>query len=387
MTFEQLLLIGLVGLLGPLLVAPPSWRLPIMLGELIGGLILGKTGFGVLDSGEPSFTFLANLGFAMTMFMAGSHVPIRDSSLRPALLRGLTRAISVGILAAGLGFALAQVFGTGHGAIYAVLMASSSAALVLPTIDNLGLGGPDMLPTLAQVAIADTACIVALPLAIDPAHAPRAALGALLIAALGVALFLALRFLDQRGLWAKARHESHRRNLALELRISLIVLAGFAALAVKTHVSIMLAGFACGLAIAAVGEPRRLAKQLFALSDGFLSPLFFVWLGASLSLRTLWSHPKFIGLGIALGIGAVAVHLATRALGQPLALGAMSAAQLGVPVAAATIGQQTGILEPGVPSALILGALITVAVLAIASGQAVRQGHVVSPVEPIPKAP
>jgi Kef-type K+ transport system membrane component KefB len=369
MTFWHFLLIGLIALLGPLLVLPTSWRLPVVLGELIGGLVLGKTGFGVLDAGDPTFTFLANLGFALTMFVAGSHVPIRDQSLRPALVRGFFRAIAVGVLAGILGFVLAELFDTGHGAVYAVLMASSSAALVLPTIDNLGLNGPEVLQTVAQVAIADTACIVALPLVIDPSRAGRAAVGALLIAACAAVLFLALRSLDRRGIWEKVRTESHERHLAVELRVSLIVLAGFCALAVRTHVSIMLAGFACGLAIAAAGEPRRLAKQLFALSDGFLSPLFFVWLGASLSLRTLGTDPKFMALGAALGGGAIAVHLAMRVLGQPLALGALSAAQLGVPVAAATIGEQSGTLAPGIPAALILGALITVGGLAIASGR------------------
>jgi Kef-type K+ transport system membrane component KefB len=54
------------------------------------------------------------------------------------------------------------------------------------------------------------------------------------------------------------------------------------ALAVFTHVSIMLAGFALGLVISAIGEPRRLARQLFGITEGFFSPLFFVWLGASL---------------------------------------------------------------------------------------------------------
>lgn len=372
MTFWQFLLIGLIALLGPLLVLPTSWRLPVVLGELIGGLVLGRTGFGVLDAGDPTFTFLADLGFALTMFVVGSHVPIRDESLRPALARGLLRAIAVGVLAGLLGFAMAQIFHTGHGAVYAVLMASSSAALVLPTVDSLGLKGPDVLQMVAQVAIADTACIVALPLAIDPSRAGRAAVGALLIAGGATILFLTLRSLDRRGIWKTVRTESHEHDLAIELRVSLIVLAGFCALAVRTHVSIMLAGFACGLAIAAVGEPRRLAKQLFALSDGFLSPLFFVWLGASLSLRTLGSEPKFLALGVALGVGAIAVHLAMRAFGQPLALGALSASQLGVPVAAAAIGAQTGTLAPGIPAALILGALITVLGLAIASGRATK---------------
>ncbi|MCB8808881.1 hypothetical protein LJD48_28460, partial [Escherichia coli] len=71
-----------------------------------------------------------------------------------------------------------------------------------------------------------------------------------------------------------------------------------------------------------------------------------------------------------LGLGAVLTHLAIRPLGMPLSLGALSAAQLGVPIAAATIGGQAGLLLPGEASALILGALLTVAVATIAGGRA-----------------
>src|SRR6185437_634956 len=106
-------------------------------------------------------------------------------------------------------------------------------------------------------------------------------------------------------------------------------LFALAALATRTHVSIMLAGFAVGLAVAGVGEPRRLARQLFAVTEGFFGPLFFVWLGAALDLRALGRHPAMILLGVALGIGAVLVHAAMRLSGQPVALGMLASAQLG----------------------------------------------------------
>jgi Kef-type K+ transport system membrane component KefB len=388
MSFSVLVLVGVVGLLGPLLALPQRWRIPVVIGELAGGIAIGSSGFGLVKSSDPIFTFLADVGFGLTMFVAGSHVPVRDARLRPALLIGFLRVIGVGIAAAILGVALAMAFGTGHAAIYAVLMASSSAALILPATNDLGLGGPKVLLTLAQVAIADTACIVALPLVIDPANAPSAAIGAVIIAAAATLLFFVLRWLDRRGALKRFHKFSEKREFALELRVSLIILFGLAAIAIDTHVSIMLAGFSCGLAVAAVGEPRRLARQLFALTDGFFGPLFFVWLGASLSLRALFAHPNLILLGVGLGVGAVASHLVMRLFKQPATLGAMAAAQLGVPVAAATVGQQTHILRAGEPAALILGALITIVALAVSSGLAVRAGLVApKPVAPPPTAP
>lgn len=375
-TFPQLALVGLVALLGPLLAYPKGWHLPVVLGELVAGIAIGSTGLHLVNAGDPLFTFLADLGFALVMFVAGTHVPLRDPALRPALRAGVVRALVVGLVATALAVVLARVAGVPHVPLYAVLMASSSAALILPVVDSLRLGGPQVVGMLPQVAIADSACIVALPLAIDPAHALRAAAGAAAVIAAAVVVWLLLRQAERSGVRRRVHNVSEARLFAVELRVQLVVLAALAALAVATHVSIMLAGFAFGLAVTAVGEPRRLAHQLFALTDGFLSPLYFVWLGASLDLREFGNHPGMVAVGVALGVGACLAHLVGRLLGQPVPLGMLAAAQLGVPVAAATVGTQLGVLRPGEAAALMLGAIVTIGVAVAGGVLAARAGMV-----------
>jgi Kef-type K+ transport system membrane component KefB len=370
--FETLALLTAVGFAGPLLAAPPRLRIPVIIGELLAGLIIGRTGFGVVDDANPTFQLFANIGFALVMFVVGTHVPVRDPALRSVAPRALVRAVVIGAVAAAVGVGLAAGFGTRHAALYAVLMASSSAALALPVIDSLRLQGPQVLSVTVQIAIADAACIVLLPLVIDLRRAPIAALGGLAIAGCAVVLFVLLRAVDRRGWRQRAHDYSQKRRFALELRTNLLILFALAALAVSTHVSIMLAGFALGLVIALVGEPRRLARQLFGITEGFFSPLFFVWLGASLQVRELGSHPKLILLGIGLGLGGVLAHCAGRLLGQPLTLAVLSAAQLGVPVAAATIGTEEHLLVTGEASALMFGALLTIAATSIAGTIAAR---------------
>jgi len=374
MTFTQLAVIGLVALLGPLLAYPKGWRLPVVLGELLAGIAIGRTGLGYVDASDPTFTFLADIGFALVMFVAGTHVPLRDPQLRPALRIGAARAVAVGLLAAGGGWLIAVVSGVPHAALFAVLLASSSAALILPVVDSVGLGGAMVVQLLPQIAIADSACIVALPLAIDPQHAVRAAGGAAAVILAAVVLFIGLRHFERNGTRRRLHQVSEQRLFALELRLQLVLLFALAGLAVRTHVSIMLAGFAFGLAVTAVGEPRRLAKQLFALTEGFLGPLFFVWLGAALNLRAFGSHPAMIVLGVALGGAAALTHVVGgRLLAQPVPWGLLAAAQLGVPVAAATIGTQLGVLRPGEPSALMLGALVTIGLAVLGGGLAARR--------------
>ncbi len=371
--FHTLALLVAIGLAGPLLASLPGLRIPVVIGELLVGVVIGKTGFGIVDHADPTFTTLANIGFALVMFVVGTHVPVRKTSLRSSIPRALARAVLVGALAAVFGVALAELFRTGHAALYAVLMASSSAALALPVMEALGLSGPPVLSVTAQIAIADTASIVLLPLVIDPGRATQAALGALAIAVSSLVLFLVLREGVRRGWRKRLHHYSAKHKSALELRISLLVLFLLCALATATHVSIMLSGFALGLVVAGIGTPRRLARQLFGITEGFFGPLFFVWLGSSLQVRELGERPGFILLGICLGVGALLAHCAARALGLPLTLAVLSGAELGVPVAAATLGTEQHLLAAGEPSALMLGALLTIASTSIAGMIAARR--------------
>ena len=372
MTFLSLALIAVVALAGPVLALPVRWRLPVVLGELLAGVVIGRTGLSLVDPGDPTFSLLANIGFALMMFVAGTHVPVRDPQIRSALGTGSGRAAVAAGAAVVIGTGMGLAFGTGHAPLYVVLLASSSAALVLPIVDSLRLGGPKVVAMTAQVAIADIACIIALPLAVDPPNAGRAALGALAVGVAAMALFFALRALERSGTRQRMHRLSEERKFALELRIQLTLLFALAGVANFGHVSVMLAGFSFGLVVAAVGEPRRLARQLFAVSDGFLGPIFFVWLGASLNLRDLGGHPDMVVLGLSLGIGTVLLHAGLRAVGLPLPLGVLSAAQLGVPVAAASIGTQLNVLLPGEDAALLLGALVTIAASSLAGSQAAK---------------
>ncbi|WP_256939941.1 cation:proton antiporter [Arthrobacter sp. BF1] len=234
MTFPLLAVICAAALLGPLLAVPRRWRVPIVVGELLAGILIGRSGLALVDPAEPAFAFLADVGFALVMFVAGSHVPLTDASLRSSLSKAAFR------LAAIAGIGVAVLFDRGQAPLYAVLMASSPAAMVLPMVTSLGLRGPGVLATMAQVAMADILAIVALPLAMDPSAAGRTALGAAAVLAGAAVVYFVLREGELRGAQQRLHRVSEKRKFALELRLQLVVL--FA-----------LAGFSFGLAVAAVG--------------------------------------------------------------------------------------------------------------------------------------
>ncbi|MEP7160776.1 MAG: cation:proton antiporter [Dermatophilaceae bacterium] len=370
MTLAQLTLVCAVALLGPLLFLQRYLRMPVVIGELLVGVVLGETGLRVLNSHDPTFTFLGDdIGFALVMYVAGSHVPIRSEGLRAGLRSGLLRAVAIGALSVPAGLAVAAAFGTGHGLLYAVLIASSSASIVMPALAGIPLTAPPIVAMMAQIAVADAACIVLLPLAVDPAQAPSRALGAATLLSAAYLVYLFLRWVERSGRRRAVHEVSEERGLALELRTSLTILFALSAVAQAVQVSVMLAGFSAGLAVAAVGEPRRLTKQLFALTEGFFAPLFFVWLGASLDLRAVAAQPSLILLGVTLGLVAAAIHGVLAFTRQPLPVALVTCAQLGVPVAAATLGDAQGLLAPGEDAALLVGALVTILVTTFVSSR------------------
>lgn len=378
MTFAQLALICLVALLGPALQVNRWAHLPAIVGELLIGVLLGETGLRLLDATDPTFGLFGQIGFALVMLVAGSRVPVRDDHLRGGLRVGLLRAVLVGAVAVPVGWAIAAAFGTGHGILYAVLLASSSASLIMPALADAPLTAPAIVEMLPQVAAADAVSIILLPLAIDPSNVGRAAVGAAVVLLAAWLVFLFLRWSERSGRRKALHRVSEEHGLAVELRTSLVILFALAALATAAHVSILLAGFSFGLALAAIGEPRRLSKQLFALTEGFFGPIFFVWLGASLNLRDLAVHPAALVLSPVLGLAAAVVHLAGVVTRQPWPVATVTCAQLGVPIAAATLGGSLGLLHPGEDTALLLGAMVTVAVTSLLAGRLLAIARAVS---------
>lgn len=279
-------LIFSAALLGPALSLLARGAVPVVVGQLLAGVILGKTALHVVDPDRSDLALLYSLGFVTLMFTVGMQVPLRDRQLRPALASGtIAVAVTVALpLAAGLA---AHVAGGGPTLVYAVVIVSSSAAVALPIIDESGLSGPAVLTGIAWITIADILATVAIPLGITPSRAGHAALGALIVAALVGVVFVVADRLRHAALVKRIRKEGKRRHWAIDLRVAVIVLVSPAFVAQQVGSSLLVAGFGTGLVVAAIGGPKRLSQEVLGLGQGFLVPLFFVLLGSKLDLRAL----------------------------------------------------------------------------------------------------
>jgi Kef-type K+ transport system membrane component KefB len=370
----DLALIVAAGLVGPLLAASRRAFVPVVVGEIVAGVLLGRSGLDVVHTENATLSFLAEAGFAMLMLTVGMHVPLRDRRLRRALGPGALAAGVAAVAAPLGGLAVAELTGTGHIAVYAVLLASGSAALVLPTLQERKLDGPEALVVIAQVTVADVASILAVPLVLQPSRAADAALGGLLVAGCALIVFFVARSLRPRPWVHRLRKRSKRRGWALDLRLSLAVLFGLAWIAQQSGTSVLLGGFAMGLVVAAVGGPKRLSTQVRGIAEGFFVPLFFVVLGARLDVRALVEQPDLLLVTAALVVLNVVIHaVAALATRQPPPAGLIATAQLGVPAAVVQIGLQERVITPALGAAVTLAALATLPLCALGTARLARR--------------
>lgn len=374
MSFGVLALIVAAGLAGPLLAMGRRALVPVVVGELAAGVAIGATGAGWLDPDEATTVFLADVGFAMLMFAAGMHVPVRTPGIGAGLRRGALAAVAAGLLAVPAGFGIAALVGGGDAIVYVLLLASGSAAILLPAVQEAGLmEEPRALTVMSQVAIADVAAIVALPLVVLSDGASGALLGGALVAGAGLVVFAGARGLRGSALVHRVRRASKKRGWALDLRLALLLLFVLAWLAQRTGTSILVAGFTVGLLVAAVGGPKRLSRQVIGIAAGFFVPLFFVVLGARLDLRAVLEHPSYLVLAGLLVAANVVVHGIAALLsrqGPPAALAAT--AQLGVPAGVVAIGLAEGVITPGQGGAIILAALASIGLCTLGVGRLAR---------------
>jgi Kef-type K+ transport system membrane component KefB len=363
--FDSLLVIIVAGLVGPVLAAGRRPLIPSVIGELIAGIAIGRSGLGLIDPTTPANALLYGLGFAMLMLVAGSHVDLQAPGLRSSARIGAIAAALVALLSLpvglGIGLSLAPA---APSLLFPVLLAGSSAAVAFPILEERGLIGPGVGLLLVWIPLADVLTVLLMPLTLIGAERIPSALGgdALIVACTVTALSLGERVARSPGAMT-LRDRSQTRGWALQLRVTLLILVVLSLIAARTGGSTLLAGFGAGLVLARLREPTRLEVQLSGIAEGFFVPAFFVLLGSELDLRALAGEPSAIALAVAMAAGGLAIHLiAGRAVAPSpwSGFGLAAAAQLGLPAAAASLGLSTGSLSPAVAAAIVLGACLTV---------------------------
>ena len=105
MRFLPLLLVVLLAAIVPLALARFR-RIPVVVGEILAGIIVGPSVLGLVNGHEPTLDLLAEIGFAFLMFLSGLEI---DFSILFAVSKGSRKNEPSSILLASLSFLLTLI--------------------------------------------------------------------------------------------------------------------------------------------------------------------------------------------------------------------------------------------------------------------------------------
>jgi len=372
-SFVNLLIVAAVAVGAPLLLGfLPRLRLPSVVVEIVAGIILGPSVLGLVEVDLP-VQVLAVLGLAFLLFLAGLEIDLRrlqGRALRTAGL-GYLLTIAIGLV---IGAALVALGWTNSALLIAVALSATSLGLVVSVLKDTGQEETAVGQTIiAGATVADFAAIVLLTLYFSMSG--RGAGGTLVLlgvfAGLVILLGLALSRVDRSMHLGAVLLRLQDSTAEIRVRMSILLLVGFVALAMRFGLEAILGAFLAGALVSAIDRDSashpHFRVKLDAIGYGFFVPVFFVSSGIALDLRGLIAEPSallrvpvfLLALLLVRGLPAF-LYLRTLGRSATVAAALLQATSLPFLMTAATIGMQTGFISPPTGAALVCAGLLSV---------------------------
>lgn len=385
-SFLPLLIVVFLAFLVPILLSRfKKLSLPIVVGEIIAGILIGRSGLGWVQQHDPTLDLLAEFGFVFLMFLSGMEIDFSSLNLStdnsgkksgngwgPLPIASLSFFVTLvlSLLAAFLfqGMALVR-----NPWMMALILSTTSLGVVVPVLKERGLSSGRYGQTLMIAAlIADFATMLLITVVVA-AISSGLTLDILLIGLLFVAFFFMYRF----GMFFFNRIPGVRRMIdelshataQIKVRASFTLMLIFVVLAETLGTELILGAFLAGAIISLLRGPEDadLAHQLEAIGFGFFIPIFFIMVGVDFNLGALLSSSGALLLVPLLLVAAILVKLLPTMLfrlnfnwRETFAAGALLSARLSLIIAASAIGLRIGVISESVNAAIILVAIITV---------------------------
>ena len=361
-------------------------RQPRVVGEILGGLLLGPIALGAIAPHLHAWLFppavlsplslTAQLGLVLFVFLLGSELSIGGRDGRPQSV-ALMIVCAMGVpFAAGMGAALfarplAGPAGTTGFALFLGLALSITALPVLARVlvdfrmESTRLGAVALTVAAAGDGVAWGVLAVITTVGSDGITVPVIRLGA--GAAFVLVTLLVVR--PAARAWLRRREDTAG---GLELAILASAAIGFAAVAQAIGLHPLVGAFLFGFALPSQAPAvHALDRQLRGFTVVILLPLFFAGIGLNTTLSALGTHPLYWAMFAGVLAVAVVAKFAGAALGaratgwsgrDVVAFGVLMNCRGVTEIVIAGVGWQAGLINDLGLTFLILIAVITTAV-------------------------
>jgi Kef-type K+ transport system membrane component KefB len=337
---------------------------PAILGELVGGILLGASALGILDPNESAIRMLAQLGLLILLFEIGLATDLR--ALAKVGDTATVIAVFGVVLPFGLGYAALHAMGIGGIAaiVCAATLTATSIGISTRVLAELGF-----LPTKegrvvlgAAVLDAIIGLVILSVIATFAAGSPITTMGVVRTSAIAIGFvviaLLVGSFVIQPLFSAATRLRSPTTIAVLGLAFAFAL----AALAGLLGSAIIVGAFVAGVLLNQI--PQRDEVLGFAAPIGsLLTPIFFASVGASVDLRVLVEPRTLLITVVLLAAGVVgkmiAAYVPVWFKGNKALIGTAMLPRGEVELIVAQTGLAIGALDASLFGAITLMVLLT----------------------------
>jgi Kef-type K+ transport system membrane component KefB len=360
-----------IAVLAPLLAEIPiGFRLPVVVLEMVLGIIVGPQVLGLARPDGLLGWFGGTLGLAALFFMAGMELDLERVRGRPILLAALGWVISIalGVCAAAL---LNILYFIHAPVMVAVALSTTAMGTLLPILRDSGdLETQFGRFVLAVGAVGEFGPVVAVSLLFTSEYSEWLQIG-FILALVAITFLLALAALRLRPpkvleLFSRTLHSSAQ----LPVRVSILLIAVLFVLSETFGLDAVLGAFAAGMimGLATRGEGGKpLRQKIDAVGFGFLMPFFFVTSGMKFDLggllestKSLLLVPLFLILFLIVRGVPVFLYRSDITKRDLLPFALYSATALPMVVAITDIGVRTGRMQTDIAAGLVGAAMLSV---------------------------
>lgn len=375
-SITSLVIVIIVAFLTPILL----YRLrltviPVVVAEIIMGIIIGKSGFDVVEPGMWIET-LSTLGFIFLMFLSGVEIDftVFASKKKKEILPSGKQApntffvaimifIGIFILSVALSYILVLVGLVDNLFLMTLVISTISLGVVVPTLKETQIMKTNIGQIILLVAvIADLATMILLAFFVSIYSENKGNTWLLLILfGAGILLYFLGKYF---------RHQSFLETMSkgtvqIGTRAIFALIIFLVALSETLGAENILGAFLAGVLVSLLSPNHDMVQKLDSFGYGFLIPIFFVMVGVKLDLQSIFSNPKILllipFLIIALIISKIFPVLYIKKwydMRTTLAAAALLTSTLSLVIAAATIGENIGVIDSEMSDALVLVAVI-----------------------------
>ncbi|HKJ39473.1 MAG TPA: cation:proton antiporter, partial [Anaerolineales bacterium] len=287
--FIPLLLVVLLAFLVPILLARFK-RIPVVVGEILAGILIGPSVFGLVPVDEHTLELLAEIGFAFLMFLSGLEIDFsilfaasrsgKDIKKSPMLLAGLSFLLTI-ILAGGIGFWLTSAGFVQDPWMMTLILSTTSLGIVVPVLKEKKMSSSSLGQTiLLSALIADflTMFLITVYIAF---RSTGLSLNILLIGLLFIPVVLLYQLGERhlrRPIVRRLIEELADATSQIKVRGAFALMIAFVVLAELIGAELILGAFLGGVLASLISEPsdEKIRHKLDAIGFGFFVPLFFV---------------------------------------------------------------------------------------------------------------